>query len=239
MARFLLPPERWGGDAFLDGEEARHAAQVLRLRGGERIEVFDGKGRRAAAVVDSVARGRVGLTLGEAHLGSALSPLLLAQAVPKGGNMEWIVRKAVELGVTHIQPLLTTNTVVRPGEGKSDKWRRIALEACKQCGQDLVPEIGEALAFREWIGAVDSFWETRVIASLAQGARPMREVLRQSKVTRPSVVLVGPEGDFTADETARALDAGFLPVSLGPLVLRVETAALYCLAAIRYEAEGE
>ena len=119
---------------------------------GDRVTVFDGEGRRASAVIVDVSRDRVPLLLEEIRQASPPMPAItLAQAIPKGKNMDFIVQKSVELGVAAIQPLVTRNTVVQPGEGKSDKWRRTALEACKQCGQDTLPEIAEPLPFDRWI----------------------------------------------------------------------------------------
>ena len=240
MPRFLLPADQWD-QAELTGDEAKHLAQVLRIKSGTEITVFDGRGRRASATVREVSRKRVTLDMGEAHHTSGPLPALtLAQAIPKGKNMELIVQKAVELGVTVIQPLITTNTIVQPGENKADKWRRIAIEACKQCGQDTLPEVADPMRYEDWI---QNEWnqtpprppELRIIASLADGAQPMRETIRSKPEVKLCCLLVGPEGDFTAEETRAAIDAKFLPVTLGDIVLRVETASLYCLSALRYE----
>ena len=233
MARFHLPPAAWQTSA-LTGDEAKHLAQVLRIRAGETITVFDGNGRRAKAEVLTVSRDHVSLKLGETITPPPPLPAItLAQAIPKGKNMDLIVQKAVELGIARIQPLVTKNTVVQPGEGKSDKWRRNALEACKQCGQDTLPEIADPLPFDRWIST--SAHGLKLIASLAPGAKPFRETLRAHPGTKEATLLVGPEGDFTQAETEAAIAAGFLPVSLGDIVLRVETATLFCLSALRYE----
>jgi 16S rRNA (uracil1498-N3)-methyltransferase len=239
MHRFFLPPDAWPA-GVLEGAEARHLSQVLRIRSGESITVFDGCGRRAAAEVLSVARDRVALRLGAVHTGPAAQPAItLAQAIPKGKHMDLIIQKAVELGIAAIQPLVTRHTVVHPGDAKSDKWRRNILEACKQCGQDRLPVIAEPLAFEAWVGTqTENGGGLKLIASLAPGARPLREVLRARPGTVAVTLLVGPEGDFSPDETQSALAAGFLGVSLGSIVLRVETAALFCLSALRYEFSG-
>lgn len=235
MARFYLTPESWQ-NGVLCGDEARHLAQVLRIKPGEFITVFDGCGRRAEAEVLTVSRDAVALRIQEPLITMAPLPAItLAQAIPKGKNMDLIVQKAVELGVAAIQPLVTRNTIVQPGEGKSEKWRRNALEACKQCGQDTLPNIAEAMTFERWISTFSASPDLKIIASLAHGARPMREVMRAHPGTRFATLLIGPEGDFTPEETAAARDAGFIPISLGQIVLRVETAALFCISALRYE----
>ena len=236
MARFHLPPDSWQGNPALTGDEARHLAQVLRMKPGDPVIVFDGHGRRAAAEILSVSRDRVPLKLGEILPSRAPLPAItLAQAIPKGKNMDLIVQKSIELGIAAIQPLVTRYTVVQPGDGKSEKWRRNALEACKQCGQDTLPAIAEPLAFDRWIATQADAAGLKLIASLAPGARPLRTVLRENPATAAATLLVGPEGDFSAGETTAALAAGFLPISLGSIVLRVETATLFCLSALRYE----
>ena len=239
MPRFFLPPAAWQAEQpVLTGDEARHLAQVLRLQTGAVVHVFDGAGRHAPAEVLQVARDRVTLKLGAPLPASSPSPVItLAQAIPKGKNMDLIVQKAVELGIASIQALITRHTIVHPGEGKADKWRRTALEACKQCGQNVLPEIPEPLSFDRWLAAQPAAVPggLMLIASLAPGARPLRQVLREHPATTAATLLIGPEGDFTAQETTAALVAGFLPVSLGAIVLRVETATLFALSALRYE----
>ncbi len=236
MARFYLPPDSWATEPALTGDEARHLSQVLRTKAGDTVIVFDGQGRRASAVVLGISRDRIPLKLGEIRMSQVPRPTItLAQSIPKGKNMDLILQKSVELGVAAIQPLVTRHTVVQPGDGKSAKWRRNALEACKQCGQDLLPEIAEPLAFESWIGHQSEVPDLKLMASLAPGARAMRQILRDYPATGRVTLLVGPEGDFSPEETATALASGFLPVSLGSIVLRVETATLFCLSALRYE----
>lgn len=240
MARFFLSPDAWGAQALLGGDEAKHAAQVLRLRAGDRITVFDGRGRSAGAEILDVSKSELRLELGQDVLAPKLEPeICLAQAVPKGKTMDLIVQKAVELGVSRIRPLITRNTVVQvdgdDAPRKSAKWQRVALEACKQCGQDLLPEVLPVRDFASWVD--DSEGDLKIIASLLPGVRSLREVLRMAGPGSPRRVtlLVGPEGDFSAAEGAAAMEAGFLPASLGSIVLRAETAAFFGISAIRYE----
>ena len=242
MARFHLPKSGWGPQAVLDGDEARHLTQVLRGRVGETIVVFDGEGASATARITGLSRRTVDLSLGETRHTPPLNPALtLAQAVPKGKTMDWIVQKSVELGTARIVPLVTHHTVVQVDDGddagrKREKWQRVALEACKQCGQNHLPVVEEPRNFTDWLRTEPPPGELRLIASLADGAGTFRAVLRALPVRPQSVVLlVGPEGDFSPAETAAATAAGFLPVSLGEIVLRVETASMFGLSALRYE----
>jgi 16S rRNA (uracil1498-N3)-methyltransferase len=234
---------------MLTGDEARHLTQVLRVRVGDQVTVFDGCGNSAPATVLSTAKDNVALSLGESSKTAPIRPAItLAQAIPKQKNMDLIVQKAIELGVTTIQPLITRHTVVHPGDGKADKWRRIALEACKQCGQNTLPTIADPLPFDRWLVAGASGYSSsstsadilspphlRIIASLAPGSKPLRDWLKDHPLPAEVTLLIGPEGDFSPEETQAALTACFLPATLGSIVLRVETASLFCLSAIRYE----
>jgi 16S rRNA (uracil1498-N3)-methyltransferase len=236
MPRFYLPPASWTAGAALTGDEARHLSQVLRIKPGETLTVFDGKGRRAQAEVMNVSRDRVPLRLGEISPTVVPRPsITLAQAIPKGKNMDLIVQKAVELGVSLIQPLVTCNTVVQPGEGKAEKWRRTALEACKQCGQDTLPTIAEPLTLEQWLEHSKGDAGLRIIASLTPEAQILKNIFRVNPEPGDVTLLIGPEGDFTAEETSLAVDQGFLAASLGSIVLRVETASIFCLSVARCE----
>ena len=234
MPRFFLPPSAWTETPFLEGDEAKHLCQVLRIQTGTTVTVFDGLGNHAEARVLSVSKQRIDLILELTE--SAPTPLpdiTLAQAIPKGKNMDWIVQKAVELGVSRIQPLVTRHTIVSPGEDKAEKWRRTALEACKQCGQFTIPIIEDPLPFAEWLANRPSTG-LEVIASLADNPRNFRETLRLLPDLESITLAIGPEGDFSPEEMTAALAAGFVPVTLGDLVLRVETATMFCLSAIRF-----
>ncbi len=235
MPRSYLPPAGWTETPFLEGDEAKHLAQVLRVQPDQWITVFDGLGNFAEAKIISVSRNRIDLMLDLAESKEPPLPeITLAQAIPKGKNMDWIVQKAVELGVSRIQPLMTRHTIASPEGKKTEKWRRTALEACKQCAQFTMPQIADPLSFDEWIAAGDSS-ELRIIASLADHPQSFREILAAHPDLHSITLLIGPEGDFSPEETASALAAGFIPVTLGDLVLRVETATMFGLSAIRFQ----
>lgn len=238
MARFFLSPDAWGEHAALTGDEAKHAAQVMRVRRGERITVFDGAGRSASAEVGDVSKSEVRLNLGEVIAKPVLKPAIhLVQAVPKGKTMDLIVQKAVELGVASIQPLISRRTVVQVEDEdagrKAAKWQRVALEACKQCGQDLLPVVKPPVSFDDWLPGADG--DLKVVASLYPGAKPLKEIFRASGSPASITLLVGPEGDFTSEEVSSAVAGGFCPASLGSIILRAETAAFFAISAARYE----
>ncbi len=244
MHRFLLPPDRWES-SILDEKESHHGLHVLRLTEGDRITVFDGCGREAMATISSTTGGRIAIQPGT----SATTPpppcsITLGQAVPKGKNMDLIVQKAVELGAARIAPLLSDRTVVQldteDSPKKREKWRSAVIEACKQCGQNRIPEVALPVSPRDFFQLPLPKHALLLIASLQPDARPFKTVLHEYRQThhalpRDVTVLVGPEGDFTPAEIALAKSHGFLPVTLGPIILRTETAAIYCLSVLAHE----
>ena len=235
MARFFIPPHLWKPDRMvLDGGEAHHAVDVLRLKVGDRVTVFNGQGGEATAEI--VSAGKQELQLKTVH--TAKTPPLtceitLGQAIPKGKNMELIIEKATELGASRIVPLLSERTVVSMDSDdalkKKQKWQRVAIEACKQCGQNWLPTVGTPQTPKAFFEAKHQF-DLMLIASLQPDAKHIKEVLAESGGTGPKrvLVLVGPEGDFTPAEISLAKSHSCRPVTLGPIILRTETAALYC-----------
>jgi 16S rRNA (uracil1498-N3)-methyltransferase len=242
MPRFYIPAMVWNPDRLaLDSTESHHAFDVLRMRSGERATVFDGQGTEAE--VELGKRGKSGTELRRISLQKS-APLncriTLGQAVPKGKNMEWIIEKATELGVAGIVPLLSERTVVRGSEGdhirKRVKWLRTAIEACKQCGQNFLPNVAEPCTPKAFFERGERF-DLTLIASLQTDARPLKQLLAEfaSKSPRSVLILVGPEGDFTPAELSLAKSQACRPVTLGPIILRTETAAIYCLSVLNHE----
>ncbi|NWK55473.1 16S rRNA (uracil(1498)-N(3))-methyltransferase [Verrucomicrobiaceae bacterium N1E253] len=238
MNRYYLPADSWQESGLvLQGEEAKHCSRVMRARAGDRIEVFDGNGCSAVCEILSVNKGAVACKLLErVQHRMPDHPMTLCQAIPKGGNMELIVQKSVELGVNVIQPLITAHTVARPESlaKKQAKWQRIALEACKQCGQNFLPEVKSPLSFASWVDQGPSFG-LALVASLEDRARHVKSLFEEDPVSGSIALLVGPEGDFSEDEYRAVYELGFQPVSFGEIVMRVETATMYGLSVIQHE----
>lgn len=244
--RFYLPPESWNPQApALTGAEAHHAADVLRVREGETVVVFDGRGNEQAVKVVSVDRDRIEFSPGPVAKSTPLRcRVSLAQAIPKGKNMDLIVQKATELGAAAILPVLSERVIVRieseEAESKREKWQRVAIEACKQSGQNFLPEVAMPVTMEALLSARTAEHDLMIIASLQPGARHLKALLEEHAALRgkaPSSVLmlIGPEGDFTPAEISRAIGAGAQPMTLGPIVLRSETAALYSLSVLAHE----
>jgi len=243
MHRFHLPAENWESST-LPPDESHHCVNVLRLEAKERVTVFDGSGSEAAAVI-LVANPKGVVMKVSAAAKSPRPPcsITLAQAVPKGKFMDLIVQKAVELGASSIAPILSDRTIVQLDaaelEKKRGKWREVALEACKQCGQNHLPEIAIPSPPKIFFERPDR-GELMLVASLQPDARPLKSILADfvsahSRLPRSATVLVGPEGDFTPAELSLAKSNGCIPVTLGPIILRTETAAIYCLSILAHE----
>lgn len=236
ISRYFLPASQWQNDhVTLTGDEAHHCTRVLRSKLGETVEVFDGEGKSAQGEITYLTKDKVEITLNDDHSFSiAPSEIHLIQAIPKGGNMELIVQKAVELGITTIQPLITEHTIARAEQmdKKLLKWQRIALEACKQCGQNYLPTILPVQKFSNWIEIRQSA-DLNLVAALLPTSLPLTEAFL-AKPTSASFI-IGPEGDFSDPEYQQIIDAGYQPVTIGDIVLRVETATLYCLSVIKHE----
>lgn len=235
MNRFHIPAPAWDpGDLRLTGDEAHHCSRVFRQKPGDLIEVFDGAGRHAKGRVRDAANREVRLEIVEAfETPPPPAAITLAQAVPKGKTMDLIVRMAVEIGATRIVPLLTARTIAKADAAKSEKWRRVALEACKQCGRNWLPVVTDPQQLLAFAAADES--KLKLVASLAADTQPMRHWLIDSANQVSASIVIGPEGDFTPDELAALTKFQFLPLSLGSAVLRAETAALVGLSIATYE----
>ena len=241
MHRFYIPPHAWRVDRLrLDAAEAHHALDVLRLGAGDRLTVFNGRGEEATAEIARAGKGSLELrTLSKAKTPPLGCAITLGQAIPKGKNMDLIIEKATELGAAAIQPLLSERTIAQyePGEAarKVEKWQRVAIEASKQCGQNWVPAIEKPLTPKELFHSPPRF-DLLLIASLQPDSRPLKSVLADAGAHPRSVlVLIGPEGDFTPAEVGLAKSQGCRPITLGPIILRTETAAIYCLSVLSHE----
>lgn len=242
--RFYLAPDRWLHERpELESTDAHHCCDVLRLGAGDTVAVFDGLGRAAEAELLEVNRKHCVLLIGSPAMTSEpRCAITLAQAVPKGKNMDLVLQKAVELGASSIVPLVTDRTVVRLDEAdaarKHERWQQIALESCKQCGRNTLPRVCQPCT-------VEQFLKTRpggllLLASLQPDSKPIKEVLAVYQKTNGEppdnvTVLIGPEGDFTPAEIALFKASNAIPVTLGPIILRTETAALYCLSVLAHE----
>jgi 16S rRNA (uracil1498-N3)-methyltransferase len=245
MHRFYLEPKDTQSSALVLAEaEAHHALHVVRIREGERVVVLNGVGHEFLCEVQHLERDRVTLRVVQKHFYPPLPcPVTLVQAVTKAKTMDLIVQKAAELGVHRLVPILSERSVSHIEEAnvgiKLEKWRGTMIEAIKQCGSPWLPQIEPPQATQKFLASGERL-ELSLVASLQPDARHPREHFESfraehKQLPRSVAVWVGPEGDFTPAEINAIRQAGALPITLGPLVLRSETAAIYCLSILNYE----
>ena len=280
MHRFYVSPENWNPCALaLAGSEAHHARDVLRMKRGEKLVLFNGRGREITAEILDLSGDEIRLRkLHEAETPPLRCRIVLGQAIPKGKNMELIVQKAAEIGAAEIAPIISDRIVVQvdseSAAQKQAKWQQIAIEAAKQCGQNWLPRIHTPRKLAEFFDVVEAEpsligsrtgmlraespmsqplprtfsglqkdfirFDLRLIGSLQPDAQHLKKILADyssEHQQRPQSVLmlIGPEGDFTPAELALARRHECQPITLGPIILRVETAAIYCLSVLSYE----
>lgn len=235
MPRFFVP-DLSGETIVLTGEDGRHLARSLRCRVGDPVELCDGRGTDGFGVIAALSGDAVTVEVKEKRPGKSELPcfVTLYQALPKGDKLDFIVQKAVELGVSVIVPVLTERCISRPDkkgmEGKLLRLRKIAREAAGQSGRGMLPEVRPLLSFS---AALAEMRESRCpILFYERASRPLGEVL----LSRPESVsfLVGAEGGFSPDEARQAEAAGLAVCTMGPRILRCETAPLYALSAIGF-----
>ena len=245
--RFYYPGQINVGQVFeLPTNTMHHAIRVLRLRPGSKITLFNGEGGEFPAFIERIGKTGV-LVLTEKYLDiERESPfhITLAQGICTSVKMDWIVRKTVELGVGHIQPIATKKSLVKLSNERAGKrvqhWRQIAISACEQCGRNRLPQVLSPMLLPEWLDrhmSVQKKLKNEISQDLFFMLSPIAEKRLRDFSNFSSVanltLLVGPEGGFTSEENAIVLVAGFIPLRLGKRILRTESAALAAVAALQ------
>ena len=248
MHRFYLPPHQTQGPTLtLSAGDAHHALHVVRVRQNERVVVLDGAGHEYLCEVDKIDREDVTLKVVQKQALPALPyRITLAQAMTRSKTMDLIVQKATELGAHRLVPILSERSVSQiednAAAGKLEKWHGTMIEAIKQCGSPWLPQIDPPQSPQKFLSNSERF-ELTLVASLQSDARHPREyfqnfVAERQRMPKTVCVWVGPEGDFTPAEINAIRQSGAWPISLGPLILRSETAAIYCLSVLNYELQA-
>jgi 16S rRNA (uracil1498-N3)-methyltransferase len=239
MPRFHCPtPLVPGTELELPATAARHV-QVLRLQPGSAITLFNGEGGECTATIQRMGRSDVAVRV-DTHHAIEREParaVHLAVGMPANDRMDWLVEKATELGVASIQPLHTAHSVLRlSGERAAKKqahWQSVAISACEQCGGNRVPVVHAVVDLGAWLKTASAAGSSdqikRCVLSLAESSQDLGTALTQRPAADPILFLSGPEGGLSAAEDAQARATGFSPVTLGPRILRAETAALAAL----------
>ena len=226
-----------GAQLSLPRDAAHHAVRVLRLGTGDLLTLFDGLGGEYCAEVVSIARGELVARTTAFDPIERESPVVtcLVQGISSGDRMDYTIRKAVELGITRIVPVFTERSVVRLSGDRADRrrdhWTALATAACEQCGRNRIPGIAAAQPFMAWLPETDAAAgaDTRLLLAATASTR----LAAMPRPDGPIMLLAGPEGGLTDTEIALAVSRGFGGVSLGPRILRTETAAVAALAAIQ------
>ncbi|MFC5496633.1 16S rRNA (uracil(1498)-N(3))-methyltransferase [Caenimonas terrae] len=236
MPRIHCPMPLASGDTLaLPPPAARHV-QVLRMQPGDSLTLFNGEGGEFEAQVERMGRSDVSVIVGAHHAVEREAPraIHLVVGMPANERMDWLVEKAAELGAASIQPVLAQRSVLRlqgeRAEKKQAHWQAIAIAACEQSGRNRVPQVHAVAALAAWLGALaPTPGESRLLLSLSAQARPVRVAAGDQG---PVWLLSGPEGGLAPQEEALATGAGFQYATLGPRVLRSETAPLAALVAL-------
>ena len=228
--RFFITTQPAGDRAVLEGDEARHLTRVLRAKVGDTVSLFDGRGREWPARVASLGRDRVELDTTEPTVDPVpiAIPLTLAVALPKGDRQKWMVEKLTELGAARLVPLETTRGVAEATASAQARLERVVIEACKQCGRNTLMEIAAGHPLKRLLAEVPA--GACVVIAHPDGT-PL-DVAAIPTTATEIIALVGPEGGFTDEELGTADRAGVIRISLGPHILRVETAAIALAARL-------
>ncbi|MEJ2690742.1 MAG: RsmE family RNA methyltransferase [Deltaproteobacteria bacterium] len=238
--RFFITPETINADtATLEGPEAHHVLNVLRLKKGALIELFDGTGNLYQAEITATGRGKISLTIvSTASIPRKRPELHLAPALLKGKKLEIVLQKAVELGVTGLYPFYSIHSDRQPaknnkGNTPGDRWQRIVLEACKQCGQTILPDLSEPVSFPELLRKTSQYSHT-LLCYEREKTQKIGDISVLLGSAKAILLITGPEGGFSENEIASARQHQCTTVSLGPLTLRAETAALVAMAIVQH-----
>ena len=241
MSRFYVEDHHWVGDEIeISGAEARHIQKVLRLKKGDEIVLFDGKGTEYWGIIESQRPHRITVKIGKTNTPRRESPIeiILGQGLLKGSKMDYVLQKTTEMGVSAVFPFISWRTVPKLGgehaERRWNRWKRIVLESAKQCGRTVPPKIE---AIRDLRSILE--WPVRDLVKLILWEKEEMSLKeRMGEIDKKSgkfLFLVGPEGGFCEREVSAAKVNGFIPVGLGPRILRSETVGVAILSVLQYE----
>lgn len=243
MQRYFIDPGHWSEHQVeITGDDVHHIVNVMRTTVGEAIIVSDGAGKAAVARLTAIEPKRVVAAIAEPLANESELPVrvTIAQGLPKGDKMEWILQKGTELGAFAFFPFSSERTIVKLDAKKEakklERWQKIAKEAAEQSHRAVLPEVLAPVSFAQLLKASQAY-TAAVIAYEKEVESGLRGVLTGLKPGDSLLVLIGPEGGFSEEEVARAEAAGVRSVTFGPRILRTETASQYVLAAVSYQFE--
>jgi len=234
MKRFFIETKSIKGNKIIiHGNEAHHIKDVIRLKVGDRFQGFDGSNKAYTLCVTKVADAIEAEIEKVSETKIGIPKILLACALPKKSKIDYIVEKVTELGVSEIVPMITERTLIKIDEdrkgAKQERWNKIAIEASKQCGRDVLPKIHNLMRFKDAVKlAKASKYQKMILPCLCEGNRLLSDLF--STKVKDIAIFIGPEGDFTNREIDYARENNFELVSLGPLILKVETACIFTVS---------
>ncbi|MCI9162427.1 MAG: 16S rRNA (uracil(1498)-N(3))-methyltransferase [Lachnospiraceae bacterium] len=240
---FVTPKQVQDGFCTITGQDVNHIRNVLRMRQGEQIGIRDGISRNYICIIEELGTDRIrARILSEEKENSELPcRIYLFQGLPKSDKMDWIIQKAVELGVYRIIPMATRRAVVKlegkRAEAKVQRWNAIAASAAKQSGRMVLPEVAGVAGFAEACAMAGQLDCALIPYELAEGIGETRKILGGIRPGMEVAVMIGPEGGFDVEEVRNAQEAGILPITLGRRILRTETAGMAALSVLMFYLE--
>ena len=239
MHKFFVDPSSVEADIIkIRGEDSHHISRVLRLKEDDEVIVCDKNGIDYYCSVKSIEKDEVTVWILKKEVSKVEPPIeiTLYQGVPKGDKLETVIQKCVELGAVAIVPVAMKRSVavIKDKEKKQIRMQRIAMEAAKQCGRAKIPEVFKVMSFKEAIEHSGSC-DLKILPYEAENETSLKKVLKDNTEAKKIAVFIGPEGGFDEEEVSLAKQSGFEIVTLGPRIMRTETAPLACISAIMYE----
>lgn len=245
MHHFFVTPEQVReNQIYIEGSDVNHMKNVLRMKIGEELQVSDGENKKYRCKIEAFTEREVCVTILEELKSDTELPskLYLFQGLPKSDKMEWIVQKAVELGVWEIIPVATKRAVVKLDEKKAakkvERWNSISESGAKQSGRTVIPEVKQVMSYKEALAYAKQLDVVLIPYELEEGMQETKQLIRSINPGQSVGIFIGPEGGFEQEEIGMAMESGATPVTLGKRILRTETAGLTMLSVLMYHLEN-
>lgn len=246
MPRFFVDADQINeNDIIIKGSDVNHIRNVLRMTTGDEVTVSDGHGMDYFCRIAAIDKEEILLDIVDNWHSFVELPakIYLFQGLPKADKMEWIIQKAVELGVYEVVPVITKRTVVKLDPKKEEKkrlrWQSIAESAAKQAGRALIPSVAECMTFEKALRMCNGLDSALIPYEKAEGMQHARDQIRSVHGAHSIGIFIGPEGGFEESEIEAAKAAGAVPITLGRRILRTETAGLTMLSILMFELEED
>ena len=239
LSRFFADKEQFSSDfVTLLGDDVKHISKVLRMRAGDEITLCDKCGTDYRCSIREIYSDKIIADILSKEPNKAEAPIniTLYQGLPKSDKMEYIIQKCVELGVNNIVPVMTKRVISKPKDmdKKIDRWQKIATEASKQCGRGVIPKVHSLILFEDMAKSISEAQDLNLMPYECEKNCKIKDILKNNKNTNINII-IGPEGGFDDTEAMFALNNNITTVTLGPRILRTETAPIATVSAIMYE----